>query len=89
MDVVTVVFDVAMVVNVVAVILLARTAIKDRDVLKGFSCSGSVLTFMAMFFLELGYFLMGNLVGFGLGLFGVSFWLLVSVFTLRKWVQNR
>ena len=42
-----------MVVNVVAVILLARTAIKDRNVLKGFSCSGSILTFMAMFFLEL------------------------------------
>ena len=38
MDVVSVVFDVAMVVNVVAVILLARTAIKDRNVLQGFSC---------------------------------------------------
>lgn len=89
MDVVSVVFDVAMVVNVVAVILLARTAIKDRNVLQGFSFSGSVLTFIAMFFLELGYLLMGNLLGFGLGLFGITFWLLVSVFTFRKWVQNR
>jgi len=89
MDVVSVVFDVAMVVNVVAVILLARTAIKDRNVLQGFSCSGSVLTFIAMFFLEVGYLFMGNLVGFGLGLFGVAFWFLVSVFTFRKWVQNR
>ena len=47
MDSVSIVLDFANIVNLIAVLLLMRAIIKDRKVLKGFSVSGSFLTFIA------------------------------------------
>lgn len=71
-------------INLIAVILLMRTIIKDRNVLKGFSISGTFLTFIAILGFEIGFYLMGNYISFGLGIISLCFWFMAFIFSLRK-----
>ena len=50
----------ANIINLIAVLLLMRAVIKDRNVLKGYSVSGAFLTFIAIFGFEMGFYLMEN-----------------------------
>ena len=79
----------ANIVNLFAVLLLIRAVVKDRNFLKGFSVSGSLLTFVAMLGFETAFFMMGNCISFVLGFAVLAFWLLVFVFSLRKSVSER
>jgi len=79
----------ANVVQLIAVLLLMRAVIKDRKVLKGYSVSGTFLTFIAILGFEIGFFLMGNMISFALGLANLSFWLMAFVFSLRNLVHLR
>ena len=74
----------ANIVNLLAVLLLMRAIIKDRNVLKGFSVSGTFLTFIAIFGFEIGFYLMGNYISFGLGIVSLTFWLLAFIFSFRN-----
>ena len=74
----------ANVVNLFAVLLLMRAVVKDRNILKGFSVSGSFLAFVAMLCFEIAFFLMDNFLSFVLGFIVLAFWLMVFVFSLRK-----
>jgi len=60
-------------VNLIAALLLMRTIIKDRKFLKGFSISGTLLTFIAILGFEIGFYLMGNYISFGLGTISLCF----------------
>jgi hypothetical protein len=75
-------------VNLVAVLFLMRTAVKDKNALKGFSVSGTFLTFIAIIGFEVGFFLMENYVSFALGLITLVFWLMVFVFSLRTLIYG-
>jgi hypothetical protein len=86
-DEVDLVMNFANVVNLIAVLLLMRAIVKDRAVLKGFSVSGSFLTFIAILGFEFGFYLMGNFVSFGLGVVNLTFWLLSFVFTFRNFMR--
>ncbi len=79
----------ANVVNLIAVLLLMRAVIKDRKVLKGYSISGAFLTFVAILGFEIGFFLMGNMISFALGLTNLAFWFMTFVFNLRKLAHLR
>jgi hypothetical protein len=81
--------DFANVVNFVAVLFLMRSIIRDRNVLRGFSVSGTFLTFIAILSFEIAYALMGILTSFALGLVSLAFWLLAFVFTFRKFISER
>ncbi len=76
-------------VNLIAVLLLMRTVIKDRDVLKGFSVSGTFLTFVAILGFDVGFFLMGNYVGLAMGLVSLTFWFMAFAFSLRNFLRLR
>ncbi len=76
-------------VNLVAVLFLMRTVIKDKKALKGFSVSGTFLTFIAIIGFEVGFFLMENYVSFTLGLITLAFWFMVFVFSLRTLMYER
>jgi hypothetical protein len=89
MDYVSIVLDFANIVNLIAVLLLMRAVIKDRNVLRGFSISGTFLTFVAISCFEMAYFLMGNLISVALGLVSIVFWLCAFAFTLRKFLRER
>ena len=89
MSLVSTALDFANVVNFVAVLFLMRAVIKDRKVLRGFSVSGSFLTFVAILSFEVAYFAMGIWASFTLGLVSFVFWFLVFVFTFRKFLSER
>lgn len=89
MDFVGIVLDFANLVNLIAVLLLMRAIIKDRKVLKGFSVSGTFLTFVAIFCFEIVYVLLENPVSFALGMVNLIFWLMAFVFTFRNWINER
>ncbi len=76
-------------VNLVAVLLLMRAVLKDRNFLKGFSVSGTFLTFVAIIGFEVGFLFMENYVSFVLGLVTLVFWFLVFVFSLRTLLRER
>ena len=78
MSAVDVAMNFANVVNLVAVLLLMRAIIKDRNVLKGFSVSGTFLTFVAILGFEVGFYFMGNVFSMGLGIVSLIFWFLFS-----------
>lgn len=88
MDSVSIVLDFANIVNLIAVLLLMRAIIIDRKGLRGFSVSGSFLTFIAVFGFEIAYFLLENPVSVALGLVNLVFWHMVFIFTLRKWIYE-
>ena len=88
MDSASIVLDFANIVNLIAVLLLTRAIIKDRKVLKGFSISGSFLTFIAILGFEIAYVLLGNPISVGLGLVSLVFWFLAFIFTFRKWIYE-
>ncbi len=88
MDPASIVLDFANIVNLIAVLLLMRAIIKDRKVLKGFSVSGSFLTFVAILGFEIAYVLLENPVSVALGLVNLVFWLLAFIFTFRKWIRE-
>ena len=89
MDSVSIALDFANIINLIAVLLLMRAIIIDRKVLKGFSVSGSFLTFIAILGFEIGYVLLGNPISFALGLVPLVFWLMAFVFVFRKWIYER
>ena len=76
-------------VNLLAVLLLMRATIKDRNILKGFSLSGTFLTFIAIFGFEIGFYLMGNYISFGLGIVNLTFWFLAFIFSFKNLRRER
>jgi hypothetical protein len=74
----------ASVVNFIGLVLLLRTVIKNRNVLRGFSVSGCFLTFLAICGFEIAYFIMGNMLSFVLGLIATVFWFVAFVYSLRQ-----
>ncbi len=80
--------DIAMnfgnVVNLFAVLFLTKAIIKDRNFLRGFSVSGTLLTTIAISGFEVGFFLMGNFFSFTLGLVTLIFWIMTFIFALRN-----
>ena len=89
MSAVDVAMNFANVVNLVAVLLLMRAIIKDRNVLRGFSVSGTFLTFVAILGFEVGFYFMGNVFSMGLGIVSLIFWFLVFVFSLRNVISEK
>ena len=89
MDTITIVSDFANIVNLIAVLLLMRAIIKDRKVLRGFSISGTFLTFVAILGFEIVFALLNNFLSVALGLVNLVFWLMAFIFTLRRWLSER
>jgi hypothetical protein len=81
---VNVILDFASVINFIALLLMLRAVIKNRNALRGYSIPGSFLTFVSIVGFEIAYFLLGNTIGFVLGWAIVTFWFIVFVYTLRQ-----
>jgi len=73
----------ASIINFIALILLLRAILKDRNMLRGYSITGSFLTFVSICGFEVAYYLMGNTISFILGFATVLFWLLAFSYSLR------
>jgi hypothetical protein len=78
----------ASIVNFIALLLLLRSVLKNRNTLRGYSVSGCFLTFVSILGFEVAYFLMGNFFAVALGLATVVFWFVAFVYSLRLKVQG-
>ena len=78
----------ASVLNFVALLFLLRSVLKNRKTLRGYSVSGSFLTFIAILGFEVAYFLMGNFFSVILGLATVIFWFTAFIYSLRLKLQG-
>ena len=76
--------DVASVINFVALLLMLRSVIKNRKVLRGYSIVGSFLTFVSILGFEVAYYLLGNVFGFALGWATVAFWFIAFLYSLKQ-----
>ena len=76
--------SIASVINFIALLLMLRAVIKNRNVLRGYSITGSFLTFVSIVGFEIAYYLLGNMVGFALGWATVAFWFVAFVYSLRQ-----
>ena len=76
--------SIASVINFIALLLMLRAVIKNRNVLRGYSIIGSFLTFVSIVGFEIAYYLIGNIVGFALGWATVAFWFVAFVYSLRQ-----
>ena len=79
----------ASVVNFLGLILLLRTVVKNRNVLRGFSAGGCFLTFVAICGFQIAYFLMDNMISFILGLTAAVFWFVAFIYSLRQTTRAR
>ena len=78
----------ASIVNFVALLLMLRAVIKNRNELRGYSVAGAFLTFASLVGFEIAYLLLGNYVSFALGLATVIFWLVAFIYSLRQRLQG-
>jgi hypothetical protein len=74
----------ASVANFIALLLMLRAVIKNRKVLRGYSITGSFLTFVSILGFEFAYYLLGNIVGFALGWATVAFWFTAFLYSLKQ-----
>lgn len=81
--------DFANAANLLGVLLLMRSVVRDRKVLKGFSVTGCLLTFVAVLSFEIAYVFMEIWVSFVLGLVSLIFWFFAFIFSFRKFLAER
>jgi hypothetical protein len=82
------VLDLASVINFIALLLMLRSVIKNRNVLRGYSTVGSFLTFVSILGFEIAYYLLGNVFGFALGWATVAFWFIAFVYSFRQRLKD-
>jgi uncharacterized membrane protein len=84
MDTANLALSIASVINFTALLLMLRAVIKNRNMLRGYSIIGSFLTFVSIVGFEIAYYMLGNMIGFILGLATVAFWFIAFVYSLRQ-----
>ncbi len=77
------ILDIASIVNFIALLLMLRAVIKNRNVLRGYSPVGSFLTFTSILGFEIAYYFLGNFIGFALGWATVAFWFTAFIYSLK------
>ncbi|HKM59878.1 MAG TPA: hypothetical protein VJY36_03305 [Candidatus Bathyarchaeia archaeon] len=76
--------SIASIINFTALLLMLRAVIKNRNALRGYSITGSFLTFVSLVGFQIAYYLLDNVVGFILGWVSVAFWFIAFIYTLRQ-----
>lgn len=82
-------FNISNVLFLVGTSLLIRAVIKNRNILKGYDWLGALLTLSAMLFVQYAYIefiqmgLTSYYISFGFSLPTVSYWVLVTAYTIR------
>ena len=89
MNVVDMTMNFANVVNLIGVLLLMRAVIKNRNILRGYSVSGTFLTFIAILGFEIGFYFMENYISLALGSTNLAFWFMTFTLSLRNFMRER
>lgn len=83
------IFDIANLVFLAGTSLLIYAIVKNRNVLKGFQPIGSLLTLIAMSFVQFNYYQMDMWKSFAFALPTVALWALASAYSIRNFIKNR
>jgi energy-converting hydrogenase Eha subunit A len=81
--------NIASIINFVALMLLLRSVLKNRNTLRGYSVSGCFLTFISILGFEIAYTLMGNYFSVILGLATVIFWFVAFIYSFKLKIKSR
>ena len=73
----------------IGTILLIREVLKNKNILRGFSLSGSFLTWLAMGFVLYQFYLWSDWIGLIAGFMQWGFWLFVIIFVAREKLRDR
>ncbi len=84
MNIANLALSVASIINFTALLLMLRAVLKNRNALRGYSITGSFLTFVSLVGFQIAYYLLSNVVGFILGWVSVAFWFIAFAYTLRQ-----
>ena len=84
MNIADLALSVASIINFTALLLMLRAVLKNRNALRGYSITGSFLTFVSLVGFQIAYYLLNNIVGFVLGWVSVAFWFIAFIYTLRQ-----
>lgn len=88
MNIANLALSIARIINFTALLLMLRAVIKNRNALRGYSITGSFLTFVSLVGFQIAYYLLDNTVGFILGWVSVAFWFIAFVYTLRQRLEG-
>jgi len=88
MDIANLALSIASIINFTALLLMLRAVIKNRNTLRGYSITGSFLTFVSIVGFQVAYWLLGNIVGFILGWASVIFWFTAFIYSLRQRLEG-
>jgi hypothetical protein len=87
MNNVDIAMNIASAINFLALILLLRAVIKNRNILRGFSPTGCFLTFLAICSFQVAYYLMDNMISFALGIAAAVFWFVAFIYSLKQTIR--
>jgi len=82
-------FDVGNVIFFIGLILLIKEVIRNRNILRGFSLVGSLLTIAALIPIVIAQYLLWNLVSVFCIAISILFWSLVSIYLIRIKVPKK
>jgi hypothetical protein len=88
-DLVNIMLDFGNAINLIAVLFLMRVVIIDRNILRGFSVSGVLLTCISISCFEIAYLFLDNSLSFAIGLVTLTFWSLAFIFSIRKYTVKQ
>jgi len=70
--------------------VLQITAIyQNRHILKGYSPLGSFLTFISIILFQIGFLLLGNIIGVLLAIPTIIFWLMAFIYSFKRMIKHR
>ena len=79
MNIANLALSITSIINFTALLLMLRAVIKNRNALRGYSITGSFLTFVSLVGFQIAYYLLDNTVGYILGWVSVAFWFIAFV----------
>jgi len=88
---ISIIFLIANIICATGTFLQIKDVIKNRNILKGYSLTGSILTFLAVTLFQIGFFLDQQILSVVFGSITAIYWFLVSVYvTFNKiWRINK
>jgi multisubunit Na+/H+ antiporter MnhG subunit len=80
---INILLDMGNIVMFIGTLLLIRSVLKNRNVLKGYDPIGSLLTMIGMLLFDAFYVVIGNEFSLVIASFTTAYWILTSVYSIK------
>jgi len=79
---ITTIFLLANMICAIGTVLQIKDVVKNRNILKGYSLIGSILTFLAVTLFQIGFFLDQQILSVVFGSITATYWFLVTLYVI-------